>query len=92
MQFGGFCPPREKGDGPPSSSRMTFQRDGSHVLEKDTPGPQSWKEAYLASKEDVHLFQRDRGTSYNYKVSKVNALRKGKGEPPLFQQGGLSLL
>ena len=53
-----------------SSLMITFQRDGSQVLEKDISELWNWQEA-----EKRFTSQRDRGI-YNCKFSKVSALRK----------------
>jgi len=41
----------------------SFQRDGSQVLEKDTPGSQSWNKAYLDLKNKLHTSQPRRKKS-----------------------------
>lgn len=50
---------------------IMFQRETFKVLQKDVPGPQSWKNVYLVLK-DLHVSQKDK--ELNYKLSKVNTV------------------
>lgn len=65
-----------------STLKITFQRHGSHVLEKDIPAYKDEKGSASLQK-DLYTFQ---GECTYSKFSKVNDLRKRKGRSslPLF--------
>ena len=55
---------------------INVQRDGSLVFERDILGYKIGK----GKGEDLSTFQRGRERIFNYKLPKVNALRKGRSE------------
>lgn len=60
------------------------------VLEKGSPGWQSWREAYLPSKKCLHTLQRDRERTSNFSKAMLSAT--GGTFLPMFSTGRVKLL
>ena len=68
---------------------FTFQRNGSHVLEKGI----KLARGLFSFQKDLYASQRDREKTYNHKISKVKYSKKREGkEISYIQQGKLSFI